>query len=89
MLSSGPSEARGLPKTSLLLPGNVPVVAEIRAGPCLAAVVGRDQLLLIYWDGARWHDGELVVTPIAVFWPPLPPSAEILEQAHLAPSAPS
>jgi hypothetical protein len=73
----------GIPRELTLALSLVPIAqvdmaAVQRARPYLAAVAGRRELTTIRWDGRIWHDGELVVTPIAVFFDALPPSADVL-----------
>lgn len=63
---------------SFVTPELVGATAGRRAGPYLAAVAGRTDLVIIRWDGAAFHDGELVVTPLFLAVPALPSAAELL-----------
>lgn len=63
----------------------VRVVAGERAGPYLAAVDGRDDWTLVYWDGKLWHDPDgFPVIPLFLLW--LPSLAEFLADQN--PGAP-
>lgn len=63
----------------------VNMAAGKRAGPYVAAVDGRDDWTLVYWDGKLWHDPDgFPVIPLFLLW--LPSLAEFL--AGHTPAAP-
>jgi hypothetical protein len=63
---------------SLVSIEQVNVATVHRGRPYLAVVAGRRELTLIRWDSSSWHDGELIVTPLALFFEALPPSSDVL-----------
>lgn len=55
----------------------ITMVAGERAGPYVSAVEGRDDWVLVYWDGKLWHDPDgFPVIPLFLLW--LPSLAEFL-----------